>query len=70
VEVISPPEKGDPELAGHDITIGPGEVAEFDTSLPHWLGPAGKEPVEIFSLLGRQGERHHVRTAPRRKTDN
>ena len=56
-------------LGGHDITMGPGEVAEFDTSLPHWFGPAGKEPVEILSLLGRHGERQHVRAAPRRKDD-
>jgi transcriptional regulator with XRE-family HTH domain len=52
-------------LADHDITMGPGEVAEFDTRLPHWFGPAGDEPVEILSLLGRQGERIHVRAAPR-----
>jgi transcriptional regulator with XRE-family HTH domain len=57
-------------LAGHDITMGPGEVAEFDTHLPHWFGPAGDQPVEILSLLGRQGERIHVRAAPRRTTAN
>lgn len=57
-------------LAEHDITMGPGEVAEFDTRLPHWFGAADDEPVEILSLLGRQGERIHVRAAPRRKTDN
>lgn len=26
-------------LGDHDITMGPGEVAEFDTRLPHWFGP-------------------------------
>ena len=57
-------------LAGHDITMGPGEVAEFDTSLPHWFGSAGTEPVEILSLLGKHGERHHVRAQPRRKTED
>jgi transcriptional regulator with XRE-family HTH domain len=56
-------------LADHDIALGPGEAAEFDTRVPHWFGPAGDEPVEILSLLGRQGERIHVRAAPRRKTD-
>jgi hypothetical protein len=50
--------------------MGPGEVAEFDTRLPHWFGAAGDEPVEILSLLGRQGERIHVRAAPRRKGSN
>ncbi len=57
-------------LADHDLTLGPGEVAEFDTRLPHWFGPAGDQPVEILSLLGRQGERIHVRAAPRRKVDD
>jgi transcriptional regulator with XRE-family HTH domain len=51
-------------LGGHDVTLGPGEVAEFDTRLPHWFGAAGDQPVEILSLLGRQGERFHVRAAP------
>ena len=52
-------------LADQDITIGPGEVAEFDTRLPHWFGPAGVHPVEILSLLGRHD--HHVRAGPRHK---
>lgn len=54
-------------LADHDITMGPGEVAEFDTRLPHWFGPAGEEPVEILSLLGRHDEHIHVRAKSRRK---
>jgi transcriptional regulator with XRE-family HTH domain len=53
-------------LADHDITMGPGEVAEFDTRLPHWFGAAGDQPVEVLSLLGRQGERIHVLAAPRK----
>ncbi|MCU1380662.1 MAG: family transcriptional regulator [Acidimicrobiales bacterium] len=56
-------------LADHDITMLPGEVAEFDTRLPHWFGPAGDEPVEILSVLGKEGERIHVRAAPRRKAN-
>ena len=51
--------------ADHDITMEPGEVAEFDTQVPHWFGPAGDRPVEILSILGREGERIHVRVAPR-----
>jgi len=54
-------------LADHDITMKAGEVAEFDTQVPHWFGPAGERPVEILSILGREGERIHVRAAPRRK---
>ena len=53
-------------IAGHDVTMRPGEVAEFDTRVPHWFGPAGDRPVEILSILGREGERIHVRVAPRR----
>ncbi|MFI8852617.1 XRE family transcriptional regulator [Streptomyces sp. 891-h] len=53
-------------LAEHDLVLGPGEVAEFDTRLPHWFGSTGSGPVEILSLFGRQGERMHVRARPRR----
>ncbi|GAA0494671.1 helix-turn-helix domain-containing protein [Streptomyces sp. NPDC046215] len=52
-------------LGDHDLVLGPGEVAEFDTRLPHWFGSADENPVEILSLLGRQGERMHVRARPR-----
>jgi transcriptional regulator with XRE-family HTH domain len=55
-------------VADHDITMGPGEVAEFDTAGPHGFGAAGDEPVELLSLLGQAGERIHVRAAPRRRT--
>ncbi len=48
-------------LGEHDITMGPGEVAEFDTSQPHWFGPAGDEPVEILSVHGARGQKMHVR---------
>jgi len=54
-------------VADHDITMGRGEVAEFDTAVPHWFGAAGGEPVELLSLLGPSGERIHVRAAPRRR---
>lgn len=53
-------------IADHDLTMDPGEVAEFDTQVPHWFGPAGKRPVEILSILSREGEHIHVRAAPRR----
>jgi transcriptional regulator with XRE-family HTH domain len=54
-------------LADNDITMEPGEVAEFDTRLPHWFGPADDQPIEILSLHGSDGQRMHVRAAPRRK---
>ncbi|WP_179220425.1 helix-turn-helix domain-containing protein [Rhodococcus sp. NCIMB 12038] len=52
-------------LGEHDVILTPGEVAEFDTHVPHWFGNPGPQPVEILSLFGPQGERAHVRTVPR-----
>jgi transcriptional regulator with XRE-family HTH domain len=52
-------------LAEHDLILGSGEVAEFDTRVPHWFGSADGRAVEILSLFGRQGERMHVRASPR-----
>jgi transcriptional regulator with XRE-family HTH domain len=54
-------------LADKDITMSPGEAAEFDTRLPHWFGSADDHPVEILSLFGKQGEKMHVRARPARK---
>ena len=42
----------------------PGEVAAFDTKVPHWFGSTGDEPAEILSIFGRPGERMTVRTGP------
>ncbi|MFE7424914.1 helix-turn-helix domain-containing protein [Streptomyces sp. NPDC057545] len=53
-------------LADHDLIMEPGEAAEFDTRLPHWVGPAGESPVEVLNLFGPQGERVHVRAKPTR----
>jgi transcriptional regulator with XRE-family HTH domain len=55
-------------LGEHDITMGPGEVAEFDTRMPHWFGPSGDQPVEILSVHGSHGQRMHVRAKPRGRT--
>ena len=49
-----------------DVTVPAGEAVEFDTRLPHWFGAGGDEPVEILSLLGRQGQPLTVRVAGRR----
>ncbi|WP_372672891.1 helix-turn-helix domain-containing protein [Amycolatopsis kentuckyensis] len=51
-------------LADRDMTLGPGEAAEFDTRLPHWFGAVGR-PAEILSLFGKQGERLHLRAKSR-----
>jgi mannose-6-phosphate isomerase-like protein (cupin superfamily) len=55
-------------LADHDLILGAGEAAEFDTRLPHWFGSTGDGPVEILSLFSRQGERIHVRARSRPRT--
>ncbi|TDD39024.1 XRE family transcriptional regulator [Actinomadura sp. KC06] len=56
-------------VAGRDLTMGPGEAAEFDTRLPHWFGSTGDGPVEVLNLFGRQGERIHVRAKPRSREE-
>ncbi|MFJ6567656.1 helix-turn-helix domain-containing protein [Streptomyces sp. NPDC091292] len=48
-------------LGDQDLVLTAGEVAEFDTHLPHWFGNADTHPVEYLSILGPQGERFHVR---------
>ncbi len=48
-------------LGKSELVLGPGEVAEFDTRVPHAMASAGPGRVEIISLFGRQGERMHVR---------
>ncbi|WJY36208.1 XRE family transcriptional regulator [Streptomyces sp. P9-2B-2] len=55
-------------IGERDLTLPPGEAAEFDTSLPHWLGSAEGGVVELLILFGLQGVRAHVRTdsAPHR----
>ncbi|MCU1686580.1 MAG: family transcriptional regulator [Amycolatopsis sp.] len=48
-------------LGERDLTLPPGEAAEFDTSLPHWLGSADGGVVELLILFGLQGMRAHLR---------
>ena len=48
-------------LGARDLVLPPGEAAEFDTGLPHWLGSADGRAVELLILFGPQGERVHVR---------
>ena len=51
-------------IGEHDLVLGAGEVAEFDTRVPHWFGSDGTAPAEILSILGKQGEKMHVRAKP------
>jgi transcriptional regulator with XRE-family HTH domain len=50
-------------LGDRDWVLGPGEVASFDTLVPHWFGSTGTEPAEILSIFGRPGEPTSLRTA-------
>lgn len=52
-------------LGEHDLILEAGEAAEFDTRTPHWCGATSSGPVEFLSLVGKQGERAHVRAAPK-----
>ncbi len=52
-------------LGEHDVTLTPGEAAEFDCRTPHWFGNPGPEVAELIGLFGPQGERMHVRARPR-----
>ena len=54
-------------LRDHDVVLCPGEVADFDTRVPHWFGSTGEQPAEVLSLFGRQGERMHVRAKSRQE---
>lgn len=49
-------------LGQQDRVLGPGDVAAFDTKVPHWFGSTGDEPAEILSIFGRPGERMTLRT--------
>ncbi len=51
-------------LGDQDLLLTAGEAAEFDTRTPHWFGATAGGPVEFLSLIGRQGERAHIRTEP------
>ena len=37
-------------LGCRDEVLGPGEVADFETTTPHWFGSAGEGDVEALSL--------------------
>lgn len=51
-------------LGEQDVVLGPGEAAEFDTRVPHWIGNTdADQPAELLMLFGAQGERAHLSTA-------
>ena len=50
-------------LGDQDLLLKAGEAAEFDTRTPHWFGATSAGAVEYLSLVGRQGEKAHIRAA-------
>ncbi len=52
-------------LGERDMILKPADVVEFDTRTPHWFGATSSGPVEFLGLIGKQGERAHVRIAPK-----
>ncbi|MFI1023351.1 helix-turn-helix domain-containing protein [Streptomyces olivaceus] len=48
-------------LGEERVILKPGEAAEFDTHVPHWLGPDDDRTVELLILFGTQGERAHLK---------
>ena len=52
-------------LGDHDLVLGAGEAAEFDTRVPNWLGSTGNGSAEILGMFGPQGERMHARARTR-----
>jgi transcriptional regulator with XRE-family HTH domain len=51
-------------LGDADWILGAGEIAEFDTQVPHWFGSASGSVCEILSIFSRPGERMTVRSGP------
>ena len=52
------------QLGERLVVLEPGEVAEFDTRLPHAFSNPHPQAAEVLSLFGPQGERLHVRARP------
>lgn len=50
-------------LHADDVVLGPGDVASFSTTVPHWFGSTGDRPAEIISIFSRPGEPMSVRVA-------
>ncbi|KQZ07928.1 HTH-type transcriptional regulator PuuR [Streptomyces sp. ADI97-07] len=48
-------------LGEETVILKPGEAAEFDTHVPHWLGSDDERTVELLILFGAQGERAHLK---------
>ncbi len=50
-------------LGDEELELAAGEAAEFSTWTPHWMSGVGG-PAEVLTLMGRHGERAHLRVGP------
>jgi len=48
-------------LGEQDVTLSPGEAAEFDTRVPHAISAAGSRPARVLSIFNEAGVRMHTR---------
>jgi transcriptional regulator with XRE-family HTH domain len=48
-------------MGDQDLLLDVGQVAEFDTQVPHWFGSTGEGPAEVLSIYNRPGEHMHSR---------
>lgn len=55
-------------IGEQEVTLGPGEAAEFDTRIPHALAAAGAGPAEILSIFSKEGKRIHLRAGPAKRS--
>ncbi len=53
-------------LGEHDLTLTPGEVADFDTHTPHAFINPTDTPTELLVLSSAEGQRAHIRAQPAR----
>ncbi|MFV0434672.1 MAG: helix-turn-helix domain-containing protein [Leucobacter sp.] len=49
-------------LGERELVLGPGEAAEFDTTIPHRMRAEGSRPAEVISIFNAAGERLHLRS--------
>lgn len=54
-------------IGREDYELGPGEAAEFDTRVPHWIGSANETSAEVLALMGLQGEKAHLSVSHHRR---
>jgi transcriptional regulator with XRE-family HTH domain len=52
-------------LGENELVLRTGEVAEFDTRMPHWYSNGNGRSVELLSLFGPQGERMRIKARVR-----